>query len=420
MSDIFVSYAREDRYHAERIANALESWGWSVWWDSDILPGETFHESISQKLQKAKVVVVIWTENSVKSNWVRDEANVGLERGVLIPVSFGDVELPIGFRSIQAVPLDNWGRVSADPAFDSFLRAVKRNLERQPSAPVPVQTPPVPQPTPQTQPIPSKPSQSDKKPVMWIGISVLLFLLVIGMGAVIGKEWLWPDPTITPNTGTGGLDPATDTPTPKPNTPPTFTPTPTKVTLDNPTDTPILGSAIIPYWEDPVLWFPTEDEVLSSPQLIPQTIKLITNEEASYGSSERMALFESWGRVHSYERFYSHPQLCSSSDLKGLYIQIIFFEDKAGAIDFYNWAHEGANVVFKDYVGENAYIYTDDYDTRETDCPVSYYSISFQRDNAFARVRVRSLPGTMSNDDMRKIGKPIAILIDEKFQEYIR
>jgi hypothetical protein len=389
------------------------------------LPGETFHESISRKLQIAKVVVVIWTENSVKSNWVRDEANVGLERGVLIPVRFGNVNPPIGFRSIQAVPLDNWGRVAADPAFDSFLMAVRRNVERQPtpispSAQVPAPAPAIPQPIPS----PQKPLQNTNKNVLWFGIggAVLLFVIIL-----LGVWYLISSGSFPIAFG------STDTPTPSPTSDiptDTLTPTPTPTRLENvgqgggedtitptPTDTPRL-SGIIPYWEDPSLWFPTANDIAYSPQLIPQTINLITNEEASYGSSDLKNLFESWGRVNSYERFYSHPQLCNSSDLKGLYIQLIFFEDEAGAIDFYSWAHEGADVKFIDYVGKNAYIYTDDNDTRETDCPVSYYSISFQRGNAFGRVRVRSLPGTMTNEEMRKIGKPLAIQIDEKFQAY--
>jgi hypothetical protein len=33
MSDIFISYAREDRPRVERLAAALEQCGWSVWWD---------------------------------------------------------------------------------------------------------------------------------------------------------------------------------------------------------------------------------------------------------------------------------------------------------------------------------------------------------------------------------------------------
>ncbi len=39
MSDIFISYAREDREIAGRLAGALEAAGWSVWWDSKLRAG---------------------------------------------------------------------------------------------------------------------------------------------------------------------------------------------------------------------------------------------------------------------------------------------------------------------------------------------------------------------------------------------
>jgi hypothetical protein len=36
MSDIFISYAREDRPRAQQLAEALAGQGWDVWWDYSI------------------------------------------------------------------------------------------------------------------------------------------------------------------------------------------------------------------------------------------------------------------------------------------------------------------------------------------------------------------------------------------------
>jgi hypothetical protein len=45
MADIFISYARKDRTTAQRLAGALETRGWSVWWDprlkADEFPGDS-------------------------------------------------------------------------------------------------------------------------------------------------------------------------------------------------------------------------------------------------------------------------------------------------------------------------------------------------------------------------------------------
>ena len=42
MSDIFISYAKEDREQAGVLAAALEKLGWSVWWDRIIPTGRVF------------------------------------------------------------------------------------------------------------------------------------------------------------------------------------------------------------------------------------------------------------------------------------------------------------------------------------------------------------------------------------------
>jgi len=73
MADIFISYANEDRERAGRLANALESCGWSVWWDRKIIAGQAFDEAIERELETAKCVVVLWSRNSIASerNWPR-------------------------------------------------------------------------------------------------------------------------------------------------------------------------------------------------------------------------------------------------------------------------------------------------------------------------------------------------------------
>ena len=50
MADVFISYAREDRPFAARLAHALEAGGRTVWWDREILPGKDFAELIAAEL----------------------------------------------------------------------------------------------------------------------------------------------------------------------------------------------------------------------------------------------------------------------------------------------------------------------------------------------------------------------------------
>ncbi len=110
MPDIFISYARSDRARVATIAAAFAAEGFDVWWDPKIEPGETFRGGIEKALTAAKCVVVAWSKDSVKRNWVIEEAQEGLDRQVLVPILLDDVvaELPRGFKSVQAADLTRW------------------------------------------------------------------------------------------------------------------------------------------------------------------------------------------------------------------------------------------------------------------------------------------------------------------------
>jgi TIR domain len=103
MADVFISYARADRSVAEQIAKAISDEGWSVWWDRDLSAGEPFGQIISAQLEKAKAVVVIWTNASVVSDWVVDEASEALKRNILVPIAIGDARPPLGFRRLHTI-----------------------------------------------------------------------------------------------------------------------------------------------------------------------------------------------------------------------------------------------------------------------------------------------------------------------------
>ena len=86
MADIFISYSGEDKTNVKVIAEILEQRGWSVWWDRQIPIGQQFDTVIEQELAKAYCVIVIWTERSVASEWVKNEANEAAQLEKLVPV----------------------------------------------------------------------------------------------------------------------------------------------------------------------------------------------------------------------------------------------------------------------------------------------------------------------------------------------
>jgi len=101
MADIFISYSMPDRGKAVMLAAYLESEGWSVWWDNNLAAGDAFRDDIARELTAARAVIVIWTQASVKSDFVRAEAGRAKADGKLIPVkerdvAYGDIPLPFG------------------------------------------------------------------------------------------------------------------------------------------------------------------------------------------------------------------------------------------------------------------------------------------------------------------------------------
>ena len=133
MSDIFVSYASEDRELAESLIPTLSGGGRSVFWDRTILPGNRFAEVIERELHTARCIVVLWTQNSVKSDWVLDEATLARKRRVLVPVTIGPVEPPFGFRQIQAALFPHGPVRSGDAPMRSLLSSIDTILGSAPT-----------------------------------------------------------------------------------------------------------------------------------------------------------------------------------------------------------------------------------------------------------------------------------------------
>lgn len=105
MAFIFLSYERKDSETARIIADALGNAGHTVWWDRHIKGGAQFSKEIERALDRADVVVVLWSASSVDSAWVRDEATTGRDSGRLVPARIDHTPPPLGFRQYQTIDL---------------------------------------------------------------------------------------------------------------------------------------------------------------------------------------------------------------------------------------------------------------------------------------------------------------------------
>jgi TolB-like protein/Tfp pilus assembly protein PilF len=128
--DVFVSYSRDDRRRAVPIIELIENAGFTVWWDGLLGGGERFSRTTHDALEGARSVVVLWSETSVASHWVHDEATRGRDRGCLIPVSIDGVRPPLGFGQFQTIDLSRARLKPGDPAVEDLLRALAACQDR--------------------------------------------------------------------------------------------------------------------------------------------------------------------------------------------------------------------------------------------------------------------------------------------------
>jgi hypothetical protein len=74
-AEVFISYASGDRPIIEALRAEIEDARYSVWFDQNLVGGQQFRDVIDQRIDAAKAVIVVWTQNSLGSKYVRHEAD---------------------------------------------------------------------------------------------------------------------------------------------------------------------------------------------------------------------------------------------------------------------------------------------------------------------------------------------------------
>ncbi|MFT6012022.1 MAG: hypothetical protein ACI96P_002263, partial [Candidatus Azotimanducaceae bacterium] len=128
MADIFLSYASADRERLRSLVEVFERLGYEVWWDRKLETGSAFDKEIELEVEAARCVVVVWSQHSVSSTWVRAEAMEALERDVLVPMQIDEIKLPLVFRSLQTPQLTGWPTTRSADALNQVLQAVEQTI----------------------------------------------------------------------------------------------------------------------------------------------------------------------------------------------------------------------------------------------------------------------------------------------------
>jgi adenylate cyclase len=108
MSDVFISYARSTERQAERIAGALRAHGFEVWKDTELGANQVFRKTIEEELSAARAVLVLWSADAAKSDWVCSEASRARALGKLVQLNLDGSAVPMPFDEIQCADFRQW------------------------------------------------------------------------------------------------------------------------------------------------------------------------------------------------------------------------------------------------------------------------------------------------------------------------
>jgi adenylate cyclase len=108
MSHVFVSYARGDEPLACLIADSLREHGFEVWRDDELPVHRAYADVIEERLKGATAVVVLWSAEAAKSQWVRAEADSARATSTLIQASLDGTVPPMPFNQIHCADLKQW------------------------------------------------------------------------------------------------------------------------------------------------------------------------------------------------------------------------------------------------------------------------------------------------------------------------
>ena len=137
MSTVFLSYARADLPRVGQLVQAIEKHGLSVWWDRSLAGGDDLRAGIAAARAPAPCVVVLWSQASTgpSAGFVRDEAQRGAKRGILVPVLLEHTSIPLGFGELQAIDLTHWRGSARDPFLLDLVAAIRARIAGLPAPP---------------------------------------------------------------------------------------------------------------------------------------------------------------------------------------------------------------------------------------------------------------------------------------------
>jgi hypothetical protein len=193
MVDVFISYSRSDQAVVAMLARAVEAEGYEVWWDAELPPHQSYGEVITDKIERAKAAIVVWSATAVKSEWVRAEADMARHHRKLIQTAIDNALPPLPFNQIQYAEIGDWRGEAEHPSWCKVKASLAELCGRPASdsrSPRTIASTPPPRAVPE---VAAAQGGASRWP-LFAGIGVGVIGLAVAGGALLGQRASAPAP----------------------------------------------------------------------------------------------------------------------------------------------------------------------------------------------------------------------------------
>ncbi len=137
-ADAFISYKSEEENYAKRVRDVLEANGISCWMAPDSIPaGSDYMNQIPKAINECRVMIVLLSEKSQRSTWVRNEFSQAVTKGkMVIPYVIQDCPIEDDFAFSMSTMQQVFAWKDEEAALQKIVRDIRDALGEDPSAKV--------------------------------------------------------------------------------------------------------------------------------------------------------------------------------------------------------------------------------------------------------------------------------------------
>lgn len=123
---VFISFKSFESETASLISDKLKATGYRVWFSEDLQCGNEWHGEIDKAITEAGAIVVLWSEESMKSVWVKHEASQAIAKNIYAPVRISPIVIESPYNRIQTADIIDWNGDVKEPGFRHLLERLEK------------------------------------------------------------------------------------------------------------------------------------------------------------------------------------------------------------------------------------------------------------------------------------------------------